>query len=642
MSHSALVGMTSDPRSGVVAGLTSFHIVMETEDFGDMKEALVRKLNSNKNKFYPDAGGIMMGYSGIKMMKSTSEVTSTTLLQGVYIRAQFFLFKPQVGSELQCIVSKKEEGIITCLAHGVFKVEVINPPKCWETVFVGQTITAEVVVVEQLAWQEPRILASLLGVTDHHNVPHSIDVVDVFDTNEFESVTDSDMFKYEHHQVSKSASHSRGDDSARVGVSTSLETAGGDIVPSIYSKKRKAAEDRSASEATRSPAKKKAKKNKKSSPEVSESVTKSSMRMRSTSKSSVDSYTSPTSQTSSSEPNTVSVFPVHHHPASDDDATIGNSSTKVSGISALSPPPKTTVKEKKGLPFKEAPPGFTEGSTWNTNGRKRVSVTAPSGEMFLSYKSAWDWTKENPDYMVKAEPASANTSMASAADGRVLPDMFDSQPETVKITSDAVLETTEKESEVIERKTKPNKLPKTLVPTPVVEATKQNLLVDQPSFSESDEEPLQSLNLLISESETTEYQSQSLLMSAKHSKKGDKASKDPLKNHIVPNTRKKGQAASKASPSIVKPPPKPASDDCGAELSVKSYVKAVKQSKPVAALSPSKNVEASSKRSFSSSDDSSSDDSSSDDSSSDEKTVTQDSVVAQPTAPTSDDSSSYE
>ena len=144
MSHSALEEMTSDPRSGVVAGLTSFHIVMETEDFGDMWEALVRKLNINKNRFYPDAGGIMMGYSGIKVMKSTSEVTATTLLQGVYIRVQFFLFKPQVGSELQCIVSKKEEGIITCLAHGVFKVEVINPPKCWETVFVGQTIITKV------------------------------------------------------------------------------------------------------------------------------------------------------------------------------------------------------------------------------------------------------------------------------------------------------------------------------------------------------------------------------------------------------------------------------------------------------------------------------------------------------------------
>jgi len=260
-------------------------------------------------------------------------VTTTTLLQGVYIRAQFFLFKPQVGSELQCIVSKKEEGIITCLAHGVFKVEVINPPKCWETVFVGQTITAKVLVVEQLAWQEPRILASLLGVTDDHNVPHCIDVVDEFDTNDFESVTDSGMFEYEHHQVSSSASHSRGGD---------IAIAGGDIAPSIYSKKRKAAEDRSASEATPSPVKKKAKTNKKSSPDVSESVTKSSKRTRSISKSSVDSDTSPTSQSSSSEPNTDSVFPVPHHPvpAQSMPPPVATSPTK----QKKDPPPPSPVK----------------------------------------------------------------------------------------------------------------------------------------------------------------------------------------------------------------------------------------------------------------------------------------------------------
>jgi len=99
MHHSALMGMTSDPRSGVVADHKSVYLLMKKRDFVDIKNSVVMKLNSNMNRFYPDAGGIVIGYQGIKLKKSTSEVTAdnTSLLHSVHIRAQFFLFKPLVG-----------------------------------------------------------------------------------------------------------------------------------------------------------------------------------------------------------------------------------------------------------------------------------------------------------------------------------------------------------------------------------------------------------------------------------------------------------------------------------------------------------------------------------------------------------------
>ena len=70
----------------------------------------------------------MIGYQRIKLKKSTSEVTGTNtpLLYPVYIRAKFLLFKPQVGSELRCVVDKRVDGLVTCLAHGVFKVDVVE------------------------------------------------------------------------------------------------------------------------------------------------------------------------------------------------------------------------------------------------------------------------------------------------------------------------------------------------------------------------------------------------------------------------------------------------------------------------------------------------------------------------------------
>ena len=77
MQHFDLTGLTSDPRSGVVADIRSLHMVMDKKEMGEIKETVVRRLNSNINKFYPDAGGVMIGYQRIKLKKSTSEVTGT-------------------------------------------------------------------------------------------------------------------------------------------------------------------------------------------------------------------------------------------------------------------------------------------------------------------------------------------------------------------------------------------------------------------------------------------------------------------------------------------------------------------------------------------------------------------------------------
>merc|ERR1719431_408082 len=292
------MGLTSDPRSGVVTDHKSVHMVMNKKEMEEIRESVVKKLNSNMNKFYPDAGGIMMGYQGIKLKKSTSEVTVTSspLFHPVYIRAKFYLFKPQVGSELKCVVDKRVDGVVTCLAHGVFKVEVVNPPQAWESVFVGQIVFVKVDAIEQLAWQEPKIVASLMEVGDDIK-SQFFDIVDSFDEDEIETVTDSGMFEYESNKVIN--------DSSRAQVTTSSTSIGADdhSASPINSKKRKVKDDSKVddNETAKSPVKKKRKSSQISpiaEPSISQCV---SRRTRHSSKSSVDSEVSPTSQSSSSE-----------------------------------------------------------------------------------------------------------------------------------------------------------------------------------------------------------------------------------------------------------------------------------------------------------------------------------------------------
>ena len=123
--------MTSDLRTGVVAVTRTVHIMMEEDDC-DMRKALIRKLNYNLNKYYPYAGGILMGCEGIQLKLNTMEVNITTLLHPIQVRAKFYLFRPQVGAELMCVITKMEEAGIRCLAHGMFEVKVFGPLGCSE------------------------------------------------------------------------------------------------------------------------------------------------------------------------------------------------------------------------------------------------------------------------------------------------------------------------------------------------------------------------------------------------------------------------------------------------------------------------------------------------------------------------------
>ena len=164
MTHPGLMGMVTDPLTRVVLVNKKLQMILQHQNLRDLQEAIVEKLNLNVNKFYPDAGGIMMGYKDIKIKKG--EVTASTTPHPVNIEASFYLFQPVVGSDLLCVVSRQEEGQVTCLAHGVFPVDVVTPPKYEDRLFIGQIVRVRVEVVAQSAWQHPRILAVLLDRGD--------------------------------------------------------------------------------------------------------------------------------------------------------------------------------------------------------------------------------------------------------------------------------------------------------------------------------------------------------------------------------------------------------------------------------------------------------------------------------------------
>eukprot|EP00090_Calanus_glacialis_P003879 TRINITY_DN12913_c0_g1_i2.p1 TRINITY_DN12913_c0_g1~~TRINITY_DN12913_c0_g1_i2.p1 ORF type:complete len:663 (+),score=215.62 TRINITY_DN12913_c0_g1_i2:61-1989(+) len=335
------------------------------------------------------------------------------------------------------------------------------------------------------------------------------------------------------------------------------------------------------------------------------------------------------------------------HETSDDDEVDNLETTSkateptVEGISKSNPNPANDTVEVNLMPFealqapvtpakeaevvtpskasklrKAAPPGFENVDNSKTSKQKRVKLVTPHapGKSFASYKAAWTWVDGNPDYLtylVKDEPESL---AGAGASGRSSPDMFDSQPEAVEITPVVTENLIDKVPEVPQMKPKQPKLPKKFVPTPVVRASQQKLLVDPPSFSESDAEPAQSQNLLIPESDT-EYQSQSLLAPAtKLAKKTEKVAKNSPKTGLSKSPHKlsknspnspKVQESPSISSSVSKSPNKASTDD---ESGADSAPESTKQVNISSKIAPSFNMSATRTSSNSSSSDSSSDD----------------------------------
>jgi len=336
LSYAALEGLASDPRSGVAAVHKSVQLVMENNHSGDIKESIVKKLNSNTNKYYPDAGGIMMGYHGIKLLRSSSEVTNI-----VCTRAKFYVFSPKVGSELQCTVSRKED-LVTCLVHGLFEVQLVNPDS--QAVFIGQTVTVKVDAVEQLAWQEPRIVGTLLEKVGDDITP-CIDIVDNFEDDEVECVTDS-------------VGNNAGSEEQITQSSNIIDE--GDGSPHLTSRKRKMSDTSSAApdRTSSSPVKKRNKKTMKASSCVPTNPIAAAGPRRLNSKSSVDSETSP-SHSSSSEHN-VDTYRRSGRLKERDESKKRNQSPTPRSTMSMSPPlaiaPDTNNNDHVEVPPSPGPP----------------------------------------------------------------------------------------------------------------------------------------------------------------------------------------------------------------------------------------------------------------------------------------------
>ena len=160
MDPYTLLSLSADPQSGIKSVNKRVTIVLTSSSELTVRENLLSSFNQNLKMFYPDIGGILLGYKNVKYSKVIHDWSQGDSDDFVTLKVMgnFFLFSPDVGSTLWCTVRDRTQDRVTCLAQGHFPVTVYNPGASWDEVSSGDLVLVEVQVFSMMANSEPVII----------------------------------------------------------------------------------------------------------------------------------------------------------------------------------------------------------------------------------------------------------------------------------------------------------------------------------------------------------------------------------------------------------------------------------------------------------------------------------------------------
>ena len=99
--------LCDDPQLGIKAVTKSITVVLSSSNQVSIKENLCKMLSTNLNKYSPDIGGIVLGFSNIshsKVISKWSQGDSSDDVVTLKVTAKFYLFSPSVGSTLRSML----------------------------------------------------------------------------------------------------------------------------------------------------------------------------------------------------------------------------------------------------------------------------------------------------------------------------------------------------------------------------------------------------------------------------------------------------------------------------------------------------------------------------------------------------------
>ena len=369
MDPYSLSVIASDPKSGVRSLRKTVTLILpnnsieeEGEDEPSLKESLLNLLHENLNKFWPDIGGILLGFGHIKFSQLKLEWMRDKV--AVKLKGKFYVFHPVVGAEMQCTVASRDNERVTCKILNQFTIDVYSPDSCWNHVVKNEVVSVKIELVSQLPGEDvPKMFGKILFNSSSKEYIENVENIDLL--TEDEDLEDSEAVTAEVCQSSTTQS-------STINVTST----------SVSSKKRKLSE----SSATEKPPKDKKKKG-------SSSLTSS---IDSNSQKPDDVPTKLSSPKEAKSPEKKPIEKIIAKPLDFNSSRSGDEESATEKDQKNESSKKENDTPKKKVKATEAPEGF---KMFPRTKKTKLKLTAPNGKSFQTYKAAWEWVEKNPTYL---------------------------------------------------------------------------------------------------------------------------------------------------------------------------------------------------------------------------------------------------
>ncbi|CAG9838505.1 unnamed protein product [Diabrotica balteata] len=156
-------------NSGVEVHTALQHLAIyphQLNNFGDSVKGL---LNAKIAKYNKTFNGILLGYKNIKLLKEGGVIHDDSCYIHFDIRADFYIFKPEIGKIMEGVVKRKSKDHIGALVYEAFNVSIPltnddEEEELGNTVKVGDNVTFQLTYINLTSYL-PYIRGKLISET---------------------------------------------------------------------------------------------------------------------------------------------------------------------------------------------------------------------------------------------------------------------------------------------------------------------------------------------------------------------------------------------------------------------------------------------------------------------------------------------
>ena len=115
----------------------ALHVTLHPRYLNNLELGLLDYFNKQINRWHPKLNGILANYGKLKLKSPHGMLLNEEAHIHLDVVSDFWVFRPEIGSILQGIVTKTSQKHVACLVHGVFNVPCYHPNNLGSTPWWG-------------------------------------------------------------------------------------------------------------------------------------------------------------------------------------------------------------------------------------------------------------------------------------------------------------------------------------------------------------------------------------------------------------------------------------------------------------------------------------------------------------------------